>query len=104
MELTNTQQLHDRATRGYNLTTAEQSELAAWYAQQDAEENALLATHASPDTKAVEVLREQVTASLAELRDVTVHIQTLTRENQDIRREIDALYQRLAQTKTASAA
>ena len=104
MELTYPQQLHDRATRGQGLTAAERSELDAWYAQQDAQETALLTAHDAPDNKVVAALREQVNTSLAELHAVTAHIQTLTRENQDIRGEIDALYQRLTPTKTASAA
>lgn len=33
-------QLHDRATRGDTLTEAEQASLAAWYEQQDAEDEA----------------------------------------------------------------
>ena len=39
-------QLHDRATRGESLTEAERAQLAAWYEQQDAEEDALLTSSA----------------------------------------------------------
>jgi len=43
-------QLHDKATRGIVLSTIEQAQLDAWYAQQDQEEGALLTQTSPPGT------------------------------------------------------
>lgn len=86
------------------MTAAEQSELSAWYAQEDVQESALLTANAAYNTEVVKTLREQVNTSLTELHAVTEHIQTLIQENQTIHSEIQTLYQRLTQMQTASAA
>ena len=88
-ELTQEQTLHDRATCGETLTAEEQTALKIWYARQDAEESALL--NANVSSSSTGALREQISMALAELRAVTEHVQTLTTENEAIRREIAVL-------------
>ena len=62
------QQLHDKATRGMALSAEEQAQLAAWYAEQDQQEDALFkSTGASPH---LAVLHAQVETALAQLLTV----------------------------------
>lgn len=88
--------LHDRATRGGVLTAAEQAHLEAWYEQQDRGEAALLAqTAQSPAT--IQSLRSEVDEAVARLLALTQRVQGQADENEVLRRDIAALYQRLAQ-------
>ena len=90
-------QLHDKASRGENLTAAEQAQLTAWYTTQDAAEANLLLP------PAVEVdlgtLQRQVDAASTQLTAVTERIQQVTAENNDMRQEITRLRQQLASRK-----
>jgi hypothetical protein len=95
-------QLHDRATRGEELTPAEKSHLEAWYARQDEEEARLLAKVSPSPTAAG--LRNQVNAALAQVVTATQRIQTLADENEALRREIAALQRQLARQPSAQPA
>lgn len=90
-------QLHTKTTRGETLTSAEEATLEAWYAKQDAEENALLVSTA-PKAVTLQNLRSEVEASSAQMLAVTQRIQALIEENEALRQEIAALTQQLAQS------
>ena len=80
------QALHDKRTRGLTLSADEQACLDSWYAQQDAEEQAALA---SGDTSPMLIsMQAQVQAANRELQTSTQHIQELTAENSRLRDEI----------------
>jgi len=87
-------QLHDRATRGQDLSPEEQEQLAAWYAAQDRAEMAELGLPASETTAS---LQAQINAVLAQLASTTRQIQELTEENKALRREIAVVRQQLVQ-------
>ncbi|MFQ5859019.1 MAG: initiation control protein YabA [Anaerolineae bacterium] len=87
--------LHDRATRGEELSEEEQAQLEAWYAIQDrAEADELGLTGL---TEAVAALEVQIDSALTQLATVIRRIQELTEENQALRRENAALRRQLAQ-------
>ena len=92
-------ELHDRATRGMALSAAEQAELDAWYARQDAEESARLSRTHSPDSLAA--LRAQVAEAISELWAVTQRVQAQSVENESVRREIAELQRQLADKMTS---
>lgn len=93
--------LHDRASRGLPLSLAEQAQLEAWYAQQDEAEHQLLPTRAATPTTSV--LQEQIKVALSQLATVTQRIQELTRQNEELRREVAALKLQLTQHLAAQA-
>jgi hypothetical protein len=85
--------LHDTVTRGGSLSAEEQAQLDAWYAEQDQQEGAVLGpAGASPR---LSVLHTQVETALAQLLTVTQRIQTLTAQNDTLRREIAVLQRQL---------
>jgi hypothetical protein len=91
--------LHDRASRGQDLSAAEQAELDAWYAEQDAAESDLLTGTRSPQ-ELVE-LRAQVDAVMARLQIVTRQIAAQTAENERLRRDNAVLQRELSEARTA---
>ena len=95
-------QLHDKATRGIALSTIEQTQLDAWYAQQDQEEGALL-TQASPPQTLV-ALQIQVDTAVTQLLAVTQRLQELAIHNDTLRRDIAALQQQLTHPSSAQSA
>jgi len=95
-------QLHDRATRGEELSAVEQAQLESWYARQDEEESKLLARASTSTTFAS--LRSQVDAAVRQLVTTTQRIQSLADENEVLRREIASLHHQLSQTPTAQPA
>jgi hypothetical protein len=95
MEDTQLQHLHDRATRGDQLTTEEQTALNEWYARQDQVESQLL--HGLAISGSVVDLQSQVAATAVQLEVVTQHIREVMTENQHLRDEVAVLQQRLAQ-------
>jgi hypothetical protein len=88
-------QLHDRATRGLALSTEEQAELEAWYAEQDRGESILLG--GSPPEQSLTALYAQLDEAMTRLRAVTARIHEIAAQNDALRREIAALQQQLAQ-------
>jgi hypothetical protein len=95
------QKLHDKATRGEALSEEEQTELECWYEQQDAEESKILAANAPVP---LTTLIQEVDDALIKVQATTEHIRLLTAENAVMRREVEMLKQRLAQTAHSSAA
>jgi len=92
-------QLHDRVTRGLELSMEEQAALAAWYAQQDQAESASLA--GKPASELVEELRAQIDPTLSRLRQVTEQIEAQVSENERLRRDNAVLQQELTETRAA---
>jgi hypothetical protein len=89
------QQLHDKATRGIELSQEEQAILDDWYAEQDKLELELLAPQRPiPD---LDKLRAQVDDALAQLSAVVQRNQQLIIQNEAIRRDIVALQKQLSQ-------
>jgi peptidoglycan hydrolase CwlO-like protein len=91
-------QLHDKATRGVALSPAEQTQLAAWYARQDQEEDALLARVAPSPLLAA--LQTQVDSAVTQLLVTTQRIQDLVAYNDSLRRDIATLQQQLTQSSS----
>src|SRR5438132_185446 len=96
------QALHDKATRGGVLSADEQALLDQWYERHDREEAAVLAKASPPQTLAE--LRSQVDNAVAQLVTTVQSIQTLTVDNENLRREIAALHQQLARQQTSQPA
>ncbi|HUG89702.1 MAG TPA: hypothetical protein VML55_02640 [Planctomycetaceae bacterium] len=95
-------QLHDKATRGELLSSEEQASLNEWYARQDEAETAELSQAAVPER--LEGLRRDVDAAMTDLRSVAGRIQTLSRENEALRREIAVLQRQLVDKIAAQSA
>lgn len=95
-------QLHDRATRGVELTAEEQAQLNEWYAQRDRAEVAVLSRPTS--AQSLDALHAQVDRVMVQLGDVTQRIQTLSAENDAVRKEIVELQRRLASKSVAQPA
>ena len=91
--------LHDRSTRGESLTSAEQDQLEEWYTLQDAQESYLL--QAEEPVSDLSQLRMQVDAALAHLTAISQRIQTVTSENDALRKEISVLQQQLMAVQSA---
>lgn len=96
------ERLHDQATRGVELTAEEQAQLNEWYAQRDRAEATVLSrpTSAQP----LDALHAQVDRVMVQLGDVTQRIQTLSAENDAVRKEIVVLQRRLASKSAAQPA
>jgi hypothetical protein len=84
-------QLHDRATRGEELSAEEQSQLKDWYTAQDQTEADLLRLI---DYSASQ-LQAQVNSALTQLATVAGRIQEIASENDALRAENASLRQRL---------
>jgi peptidoglycan hydrolase CwlO-like protein len=89
------QQLHDRATRGEQLSEAELSQLDEWYAGRDSVESTELGLR--PIENRVSDLQTQIDAALAQLSAITRRIQEVAAENDLLRQEIAALRRRVPQ-------
>ena len=94
------QQLHDRQTRGENLSEEELQQLEAWYAEQDLTEELLLGS-AAADTELAQ-LEGRISATLQRIADMTYRIQSISREISVLRDENYALKHRLARALHAS--
>lgn len=95
------QELHNKATRGLALSNEEMAQLNAWYAQEDEVEARLLGV--SGGAEKTDALQTQIKAALTQVASVTQQIQRLMIQNEELRREVVALKQRLAQRLTAPA-
>jgi predicted nucleic acid-binding Zn-ribbon protein len=93
-------QLHDRDTLGEPLTAQEQTQLAEWYATQDAAEAAMFAATQTtlPNLAALET---QVDRAISELAMSAQRLQQITVENKSLREEISRLKQQLATPRSA---
>jgi hypothetical protein len=92
--------LHDRETRGELLTPEEQTQLDAWYAQQDAAEAMILEGY-SMELPDLAMLQNHVENAVANLSFSVENLQRITVENQLLREEILGLKQQLAQPRSA---
>ena len=95
-------QLHDKATRGEELSSTERQQLDSWYARQDENEHAELVSKSDGETTAK--LQAEVDSAVGQLSAVTQQIQALTTANESVRREISELQQRLVQQTRAPSA
>lgn len=95
-------QLHDKATRGVVLSASEQTQLDAWYAEQDKLESNLLDLTSGPQQ--LKVLQAQVETALNHLLTVTQCVQELTAQNEAIRHEIATLQHQLTHPPTSQPA
>ncbi len=95
-------QLHDKATRGATLSAAERERLDAWYAAQDAAEQALLSQDPASATAAA--LQFQIAAAAAQLQAAAQRVQELAAQNAALREENAVLQHRLAQRVTSRVA
>lgn len=96
------QELHDRATRGEELTPEEQVQLEAWYAAQDASEMADLNLPATDQEAAA--LQAAIDSALTEIAAVAGRIRRTAAENERLRAENAELRRRLALQGAARAA
>jgi hypothetical protein len=96
MQSNDSQQLHDRATRGETLTPAERAQLEAWYAEQDRQEAEAIAC--KDETPSLGVLQAQVDDAISRLRVTASQIEKVAAENAAIRQEIAVLQNQLART------
>lgn len=88
------QALHDRATRGEQLTADEQVQLEAWYLNQDQSESELLRPTTSVGSTAQ--LQQQVIAAAAQLEAISQQIRATLAENAQARYEIARLQHQLS--------
>ncbi|MGI4787815.1 MAG: hypothetical protein ACRYFS_03085 [Janthinobacterium lividum] len=72
-------QLHDKATRNELLTVEEETKLSRWYAQQDQEEDALLAS--SPNPLVLDTLWNDVVNALLRLKLAAPQVRAQAEEN-----------------------
>jgi hypothetical protein len=88
------QDLHDRATRGEQLSPENQMQLDVWYAARDrAEMETLRGTMQVQDSA---LLQTQVDVAMEQLTALSRRIQKTAAENAALRREITILRRRLA--------
>ena len=80
-------QLHDRATRGEELSKEDQMLLDAWSEAQDRAEMKGLNLAATDETKTIK-LQKEIDSVLIQLRTATKRIQEINRENDVLRQEI----------------
>lgn len=95
-------QLHDRATRGQQITVEERNLLAEWYRRLDEEEARQFAEAASASTASV--ARAEIDKLLAQLVLSAQRLQVVAAENTKLRQEIEDLRRQLAQKQTARSA
>ncbi len=95
------QELHDRATRGQELSSEEQEQLQAWYAEMDRAEAADLGLDQQPSE---DTLPARIEKTLVEIANLTQRIQELDRRAQEIEEENGALRVRLSLPLSAQSA
>lgn len=86
------QQLHDRATRGEELSQQEQKRLEAWYAEFDQAEAADLGSAAASEDS----LSARIEGTLAGIAKVAQRIQELDRQTREVEKENSDLRLRLS--------
>ncbi len=92
-------QLHDRSSRGEQLSQEERAILDAWYARLDAEEFALLA----PRLLAAATPEERVAfdALIRQIQETSRNIELIAAQNEELRARIQTLRDLLAQRGAA---
>lgn len=85
-------QSHDRLTCGDNLSLEETAQVEAWYAREDAAETLSLNLPSAPEPTNPEPTNKELAAHIAasenELRLAVERLQTISAQNEAIRREI----------------
>lgn len=89
--------LHDKATTGLPLTKEEQSLLAVWYEEQDAQEQSVLKidkVKQEPEKlyQQIEKALEQLTLVINRLQEMTADNQTLRKDNESLRLKVAHLF------------
>lgn len=93
-------QLHDRATRGEELSAKERTQLEIWYSAQDVAEQKYLGMESNADS--VTTLRADIEAALSRLETLTSQVHVTSNENERLRSEIQILRRQVAmQLETA---
>jgi len=87
--------LHDRATRGEGLSETEKTQLEAWYEKQDKLEGDMLNKNIAQDS--LKQRNRQIQSVLSEIAEFTFKIQSISAENEMIRRENEILREKLAE-------
>ncbi len=77
--------LHLRKSLGESLTSEEESRLAAWYAEQDQAEAAVL--EIAHEASELDAIKRQVDTILGRIATSSQSIQSLAAENETLRRE-----------------
>ncbi|MBE9031745.1 hypothetical protein IQ266_18590 [filamentous cyanobacterium LEGE 11480] len=92
--------LHDRSTIGESLTPTEQTELEAWYAEQDQAEATMFipSDQSLPD---IATLQQQIDQTLAQLATNVQKLQQITQENIHLSQENASLKQQLDNRRSA---
>ena len=88
-------ELHDKATRGKELSGEEKQQLENWYSQQDRMESEAL--QQTTQESLLVGLQSQIEAALAQLVKLTGRIQEVASENEKIRNENAVLLHQLSQ-------
>jgi len=91
-------QLHDKATRGEQLTPEQRAQIDAWYTQSDGEEADELSRVASPGD--VARLRHQLDEAMSELSAASQRVRELAADNESARREIEELRRQVGRRST----
>ncbi len=87
-------QLHDKATRGEQLTPEERSRLEEWYTENDEQERSDLSASSEPEE--VAELRRKLDQAMSELSTASHRVRELTADNDSARREIEDLRRQVA--------
>ena len=95
-------QLHNRATRGEALSTEEQAQLDAWYAEQDRVEAVLLQRTASSVSQTS--LQTEIDSILHQITSAAQRIQDIAHQNELLRDEIARFRRQLLQQATVQVA
>jgi len=90
--------LHDRLTRGEQLSDEEQGQLESWYEYHDKLESNILGTTA--EKKTIVKLQSQIEAALTQLIAITNRLQEVASENEMLRQEINNLRHQLVDSST----
>lgn len=101
MELRVGQKLHARSVNGETLSADEHRLLDEWYAEQDAEEHAVLSRSRNAES---ESLRKQIADALSQISLVANRIRELDAQNDVLEQEIVVLKYRIAMKQGAQLA
>jgi hypothetical protein len=97
------QQLHERYSRGENLSQTEMELLTSWYNEQDSLENAEINTK-GVELNNIDTMYAQIQIAAAQLQRISQQIAEVIEVNETLRREIAVLKERLVQQVSGRAA
>lgn len=96
-------ELHQKHFKGEQLTEQEETQLQAWYAQEDETETKFLKV-TIPEKGIIEQLRQQINDVLNQLTQLTQNIQVVAAENDKIRKKNAQLFQLLSKKSDSKVA